>query len=425
MRRGVWMGAQAVLDGKEAEAGKVLEDVGSGAGIFEQCLQDARVFFFKEEALDVGRNVGRGGKGGANERVGIRGEFPDEVREGRGGGEARTDGFGGVCGEAFLKGGRGLRVRGENGKEMLVGAAGEPFDNLRIDARPFGDIPGDGHARGAFFQKKPGDAAEERGVERLGAQAIIGKHGGERLVDIAVQAGGEREDGFVRKTNGAAVSAAGVADLMLEELEADFRAGVAHDLMKRDSEGVARGTAEAEGEALGIDEMRGGVELWLREEMLIKRELDLDGEVLLRGTGFREFPEGDDGVFENGRDVFFPEDLEEFGRGGGIASEGGEEGGISLRSFIDFDEQVGMRAGIGRDFEQLGFGRHFIRREVFPGYRDFGFNHGESLQGGVSQYQPQRGGKTAGEAVFFWNYFWVLREERTRLPHPASTSTGS
>ena len=29
------MGAQAVLDGEEAEVGKVLEDVGSCAGIFE------------------------------------------------------------------------------------------------------------------------------------------------------------------------------------------------------------------------------------------------------------------------------------------------------------------------------------------------------------------------------------------------------
>lgn len=383
------MGAQAVLDGEEAEAGKVLEDVGSCAGIFEQRLQDARVFFFKKEALDFVRDVRRGGERGANERVGIRGQFLDEVRDGRGGGEAGTDGFGVVCGEAFLKGGRGLRVRGENGEKMLIGAAGESFDNLRIDAGPFGDIPCDGHARGAFFQQKPGDAAEERGVERLGAQAIIGQRGGERLVDIAVQAGGERENGFVRKTNGAAEGAAGMANLMLDEVETDFRAGVANDLMERDSEGVAGGSAEAEGEAFEVDEMRGGVELGLHEEVLVKRKLDLDGKVLFRRTGFREFPEGDDGVFEEGSEVLFPKGLEEIVRCRGIAGEGGEEGGIPLRGFMDFDEQVGVRAGIGRDLEQLGSGRQCIRREAFAGCGDLGFNHGESLQGGVSQYQPQ------------------------------------
>ena len=46
--------------------------------------------------------------------------------------------------------------------------------------------------------------------------------------------------------------------------------------------------------------MRGGVELGLREEVLVKRELNLDGKVLFRRTGFRELPESDDGVFEEG-----------------------------------------------------------------------------------------------------------------------------
>jgi hypothetical protein len=153
---------------------------------------------------------------------------------------------------------------------------------------------------------------------------------------------------------------AGMTDLMLDEVETDFRAGVANDLMEGDSEGVAGGTAQAEVQAFGIDEMRGGVELGLREEVLVKRELNLDGKVLFRRTGFRELPESDDGVFE----------------------EGGEEDGRTwsgCECFL-FLEKLESESGefLRKRWKLFSGGREFFEADIRPG----NFSHSKNSRPG-------------------------------------------